>query len=1640
MQKKIAWLLMSAVVTTSTLPAPLTLALPTSAYAQEAYGDLEVTVGFDYPLHFVDATHTKMQVTLLQDESEVFTLALGKDIIEQSFNLNGKSYSVTVSPQLKSDSTVQSYALNFHQLPVGDYRVQVAGDGYKTYTSSNMSLSQYSKHLYVNSANATFTAGDLNQDDAVSNEDLKLLEETLNQSTSNIQYDLNRDGLIDITDMTYIYQNIKATEGEKLLDTSLILGTTIDLTTSNQDLKDANSEHVTITGSLNNLLDSTIPEGISLTNTAGTITEESPVQIPIVFNEPVEMQQIAFTTPASEDGITKGTLIIEQENGSPLTYDYDYTNEPVATRSASFFNTQKEIVIPLGKQVAVKKITIQVTGTVSGKDTAAVTEIKFLKDIVDDAIDQEKGYIKNLTAKAGDEEVTLSWDRVPNASGYTIEYGTQTGNYTKTLTTSKSSMTIDGLENDMDYYFVVRATNGAWEGPISNEVSAMPKPGSAPAAPGGLSLIEGDGMLTVNWGASEGAKSYNLYYRKATDSSYTQIKDITSARYDLVGLDNDMTYYIYVTAVNARGESSPSAELVGIPSKPNTDAPLIPTYNQLPTSAITNIELVDPNNINLPHYPNGFDINNIIDGDFTTHWTAKGWGHNAGVRVTFDQPYDMNYVVLAPRQDGDFKRVLHYYSIKVWEDLESEPKVLVPGWTVIPGKDHEIVSKGYAVLPFPKSKVQKIEVRIRQWDGSPAGSLPTISEVDFYEYYGVEEELRALFTDDAYKALKSSVTLEEIEAIEAKVQGLNGEYFIDQDILLEEVKMAKALYYKEANALGPIVTVENTRNASSDRDRQFAYTLNDLQPIGAAVVYDQDKLNRKYPDHIVAYVNAPKEGSLPKLIFTQYYGEASKWQTAVELTPGRNVIEIPKLTNINTPVGGSLYLQYSGDQKDIEVHLEGVTKIPTLDVQNISDLSAAATIKSDIKDYLLALQAHQALLKGTLTINPLNSTEIGTDKVLLSLPSAEVLKAIQNTAGNDLDAQVDVLYNALITWDQTMNLHYQIAGLSEDATESKNRFPSSRINIRTMRMTKAFMYAGGAHIGIGHGSSGNLVTCPPDALSGYFGWGINHEIGHVLDMPRRTYGETTNNIFSLFAQTINDGPSRLETSNKYEDIYKKIVSENPGMATDVFVSLGLFWQLHLAYDYDEFVGTNAFYPQLHRLYRDNFETPSTNGDIDEKMNLLIRLASDVVGKDLTPFFEKWDIKISSDTKAYMSAQGYEKETRAIYYLNDEARRYKLADGPGINNFNLTASATKLDLEAHLDPAVEINIELANPSDAEHILGYEIYRNGKLIAFTTESTYIDEISSLNNVSLDYSVIAYDKLLNASSEVSCNSVYINYDGTLDKTGWNFDFSDVTTGSALTIDMQKVQTVTGLKVSDVVTTTSGAYTLLVSTDGENWTTAKASTLDSGDNYQYFNKPGTNSDDQRIWSYDARYIQIIGDIITILTPSQIDIITYPGDAIYFIEDGIGKLKHDFYIGDPDLENGILPKGSLVVVGNYRGNPVFNSMEIHGKYLVEAHGKEAELVEAPIAGDIYLFTEIPEDNQVSTIDQGIWIFVPSDQTLLDALTHSESEEHEETLELLTAIKAVLYRTSDASTTDNAYIVSDTPWIIPTAESLITLQ
>lgn len=238
------------------------------------------------------------------------------------------------------------------------------------------------------------------------------------------------------------------------------------------------------------------------------------------------------------------------------------------------------------------------------------------------------------------------------------------------------------------------------------------------------------------------------------------------------------------------------------------------------------------------------------------------------------------------------------------------------------------------------------------------------------------------------------------------------------------------------------------------------------------------------------------------------------------------------------------------------------------------------------------------------------------------------------------------------------------------------------------------------------------------------------------------------------------------------------------------------------------------------------------------------IASQVADRDLTEFFTRWGVTLSDGVKSILD--DYQPETRAIWYLNDASRTYRLGSGSAANgSATVTASVE--------ESQVTLTIQ---HTDASKILGYEIRRNGVAIAFTTSSTYTDNLGAANNRTYTYSMVPVDKLGNLGTEAKANEVRVAYDKTISDDLYTL----VHDGDTVTITMKNGASVpvTGIKVTG--TGLSGSYTVQVKVSaGANWTDAKTGEL-SDDLVAYFTKPGAKPDDTRIWTYDAAVVKITG------------------------------------------------------------------------------------------------------------------------------------------------------------------------------------
>ena len=179
----------------------------------------------------------------------------------------------------------------------------------------------------------------------------------------------------------------------------------------------------------------------------------------------------------------------------------------------------------------------------------------------------------------------------------------------------------------------------------------------------------------------------------------------------------------------------------------------------------------------------------------------------------------------------------------------------------------------------------------------------------------------------------------------------------------------------------------------------------------------------------------------------------------------------------------------------------------------------------------------------------------------------------------------------------------------------------------------------------------------------------------------------------------------------------------------MFTSLAMYWQLHLAYDngynyktYDNYTDqfNNLFFARVDAYARNTSIAP--NGlslDGADKDNKLMRLACAAAQKNLLSFFEKWGMIPDDTTRAYAAL--FPEETRNICYITDEARAYR-AEGKSD-----AASGSIVNVEMqHENNSRQITLKMSNTAqDQDAMLGYEIYRNGKMCIRDRDSPFSNE---------------------------------------------------------------------------------------------------------------------------------------------------------------------------------------------------------------------------------------------------------------------------------------------------------------------------
>ena len=194
------------------------------------------------------------------------------------------------------------------------------------------------------------------------------------------------------------------------------------------------------------------------------------------------------------------------------------------------------------------------------------------------------------------------------------------------------SMVLDVDGNRLDAKFL-RET-----GVIPDYFTIIKGAASVPAAPQNLAATPGNAQVSLTWGASSGATSYNVKRSTTSGGPYAVIANPTTTSYLDSAVANGTTYFYVVSASNDIGESADSAQVSATPSAPTV--PVAPSNLTLSSTTKKKIRLNWTDNSN---NETGFKIERSTDGvNFTQIVTVaantityQNTGLTSGVRYYY---------------------------------------------------------------------------------------------------------------------------------------------------------------------------------------------------------------------------------------------------------------------------------------------------------------------------------------------------------------------------------------------------------------------------------------------------------------------------------------------------------------------------------------------------------------------------------------------------------------------------------------------------------------------------------------------------------------------------------------------------------------------------------------------------------------------------------------------------------------------------------------------------------------------------------------------------------------------------------------------------------------------------------------------
>ena len=313
------------------------------------------------------------------------------------------------------------------------------------------------------------------------------------------------------------------------------------------------------------------------------------------------------------------------------------------------------------------------------------------------------GPVRNLSASAGDEWVTLYWDAPLSNGGSPItryQYR-RDGESWATVSGGASARrkTVSGLANGTTYTFYVRAVNSVGGG-SSRSITARPVEPEIVCTPSlSLSASAGIEEVSLRWSVDSCGETIDYYeyrYKRSSASSWPAWSDIgTSTSMTESNLTGDIEYTFAVRAVYSGGGIGPSDSASATPPPPPDPCEL--SLSALPGDREVDLSWSTSGDCPITHYTlNGDDIGNITSKTVT--------GLTSGDTYEFDVcAYNNNESLACDSRTVIIPRLCRSGFVSL---TSTSPQVGVPVVATLTDPDGGIygASWSWSSFPWPRSE------------------------------------------------------------------------------------------------------------------------------------------------------------------------------------------------------------------------------------------------------------------------------------------------------------------------------------------------------------------------------------------------------------------------------------------------------------------------------------------------------------------------------------------------------------------------------------------------------------------------------------------------------------------------------------------------------------------------------------------------------------------------------------------------------------------------------------------------------------------------------------------------------------------------------------------------------------------------